>query len=109
MGERKLVGPKLVQITTNNIKLIRENLRIAQDRQKNYADRRQKNIEFQVGDQVFLKLSPWRGVIRFGRIGKLSPRYIGSYQITEQIGPTAYRLELPIELARIHDFFMYAC
>ncbi|KAL4037249.1 hypothetical protein IC575_000837 [Cucumis melo] len=105
VGERKLVGPELVQITTNNIKLIRENLRITQDRQKSYADKRRKNLEFQVGDQVFLKLSPWRGVILFGRKGKLSPRYIGPYQITERVGPAAYRLELPIELARIHDVF----
>ncbi|KAA0051482.1 putative retrotransposon protein, identical [Cucumis melo var. makuwa] len=105
VGERKLVGPELVQITTNNIKLIRENLRIGQDRQKSYADKRRRNLEFQVGDQVFLKLSPWRGVIRFGRKGKLSPRYIGPYQIMERVGPTAYRLELPIELARIHDVF----
>ncbi|KAA0056178.1 DNA/RNA polymerases superfamily protein [Cucumis melo var. makuwa] len=67
VGEQKLVGPELVQITTNNIKLIRENLRIAQDRQKSYADKRRRNLEFQVGDQVFLKLSPWRGVIHFGR------------------------------------------
>ncbi|TYJ96975.1 DNA/RNA polymerases superfamily protein [Cucumis melo var. makuwa] len=67
VGEGKLVGPELVQITTNNIKLIRENLRIAQDRQKSYADKRRRNLEFQVGDQVFLKLSPWRDVIRFGR------------------------------------------
>ncbi|KAL4011196.1 hypothetical protein IC575_028245 [Cucumis melo] len=105
VGERKLVGPELVQITTNNIKLIRENLRKAQDRQKSYADKRRRNLEFQVGDQVFLKLSPWRGVIRFGRKGKLSPRYIGPYQITKRVGPAAYRLELPIELARIHDVF----
>ncbi|KAA0047501.1 hypothetical protein E6C27_scaffold498G001280 [Cucumis melo var. makuwa] len=96
VGERKLVGHELVQITTNNIKLIRENLRIAHDRQKSYADKRRRNLEFQVGDQVFLKLSPWRGVIRFGRKGKLSPRYIGPYQITERVGPAAYRLELPV-------------
>ncbi|KAL0544358.1 hypothetical protein IC582_019472 [Cucumis melo] len=105
VGERKLVGPELVQITTNNIKLIRENLRKTQDRQKSYADKRRRNLEFQVGDQVFLKLSPWRGVIRFGIKCKLSPRYIGPYQITERVGPAAYRLELPIELARIHDVF----
>ncbi|KAA0063130.1 hypothetical protein E6C27_scaffold381G00040 [Cucumis melo var. makuwa] len=105
VGERKLVGSELVQITTNNIKFIRENLRIAQDRQKSYADKRRRNLEFQVGDQVFLKLSPWRGVIHFGRKGKLSPRYIGPYQIRKRVGPAAYRLELPIELAQIHDVF----
>ncbi|KAA0059240.1 putative DNA/RNA polymerases superfamily protein [Cucumis melo var. makuwa] len=105
VGERKLVDPELIQITTNNIKLIRENLRVAQDRQKSYADKGRRNLEFQVGDQVFLKLSPWRGVIRFERKGKLSPRYIEPYQITERVGPAAYRLELPIELARIHDVF----
>ncbi|TYK21915.1 putative 22 kDa kafirin cluster [Cucumis melo var. makuwa] len=105
VGEWKLVGPELVQIMTNNIKLIRENLRIAQDRQKSYADKRRRNLEFQVGDQVFLKLSPWRGVIHFRRKDKLSHRYIGLYQITERVGFAAYRLELPLELARIHDVF----
>ncbi|KAL0555988.1 hypothetical protein IC582_004491 [Cucumis melo] len=105
VGERKLVDPELVQTTTSNIKLIRENLKIAQDRQKSYADKRGRNLEFQVGDQVFLKLSPWQGVVHFRRKGKLSPRYIGPYQITERVGLAAYRLELPIELARIHDVF----
>ncbi|KAA0032554.1 DNA/RNA polymerases superfamily protein [Cucumis melo var. makuwa] len=105
VGERKLVGPELFQITTNNIKLIRENSRITQDRQKSYVNNRRRNLEFKVGDQVFLKLSSWRGVIHFRRKGKLSPRYIGPYQIMERVGPAAYRLELPIELARIHDVF----
>ena len=62
-----------------------------------------KNLKFQVGDQVFLKLYLWQGVIRFGRKGKLSPRYIGPYQITKRVGPVAYRLELPTELTRIHE------
>ncbi|KAL4028527.1 hypothetical protein IC575_011724 [Cucumis melo] len=105
VGERKLVGPELVQVTSDNIKLIRENMKIAQDRQKSYADKRRRNLEFQIGEQVFLKLSPWRGVLHFGRKVKFSPRYIGSYQIIERIGPAAYRLELPTELARIHDVF----
>ncbi|TYK21332.1 putative 22 kDa kafirin cluster [Cucumis melo var. makuwa] len=70
VGERKLVGPELVQTTTSNIKLIRENLKIAQDRQKSYADKRRRNLEFQAGDQVFLKLSPWRGVFHFRRKGR---------------------------------------
>ncbi|KAL0540961.1 hypothetical protein IC582_020987 [Cucumis melo] len=105
VGERKLVGPELVQITTTNIKLIRENLRITKDQQKIYADKRRRNLEFQVGDQVFLKLSLWRGVIHSGRKGKLSPRYIGPYQIMERMGPAAYRLELSTRIARIHDVF----
>ncbi|KAA0066738.1 DNA/RNA polymerases superfamily protein [Cucumis melo var. makuwa] len=73
------------------------------DRQKSYADKRRRDLEFQIGEQVFLKLSPWRGILCFGRKGKLSPRYIGPYQIIERVGPAAYRLELPAELARIHD------
>ncbi|KAI5338654.1 hypothetical protein L3X38_017925 [Prunus dulcis] len=84
---------------------IREKLKIAQDRQKSYADNRSKDLEFAVGDWVFLKLSPWKGVIRFGKRGKLSPRYIGPYEITERIGPVTYILALPTELSRIHDVF----
>ncbi|KAA0067815.1 hypothetical protein IC582_019336 [Cucumis melo] len=105
VGERKLVGLELVQVTSDNIKLIRENLKKAQDRQKSYADKRRRDLEFQIREQVFLKLSPWRAVLRFGRKGKLSPRYIGPYQIIEHVGSAAYRLELPTELARIHDVF----
>ncbi|KAL0540811.1 hypothetical protein IC582_020826 [Cucumis melo] len=105
VGERKLIGPELVQVTSDNIKLIWENLKIAQDRQKSYADKRRRDLEFQIGEQVFLKLSSCRGVLHFGRKGKLSPRYIGPYQIIERVGPTAYRLELPTELARIRDVF----
>ncbi|TYJ97418.1 putative DNA/RNA polymerases superfamily protein [Cucumis melo var. makuwa] len=105
VGERKLVGPELVQVTSDNIKLIKENLKIAQDRQKSYADKRRRDLEFQIGEQVFLKSSPWRGVLHFGRKGKLSPRYTGPYQIIKRVGLAAYRLELPTELARIHDVF----
>ncbi|KAL4018231.1 hypothetical protein IC575_021821 [Cucumis melo] len=105
VGERKLVGPELVQVMSDNIKLIRENLKIAQDRMKSYADKRRRDLKFQIGEQVFLKLSPWRGVLRFGRKGKLSPRYTDPYQIIERVGPTAYRLEFPAKLTRIHDVF----
>ncbi|KAI5332728.1 hypothetical protein L3X38_022857 [Prunus dulcis] len=78
---------------------------MAQDRQKNYADNRRKDLQFEVGDWVFLKLSPWKGVVRFGRRGKLSPRYIGPYEIVERVGPVAYRLALPSDLSRLHDVF----
>ncbi|KAA3465884.1 pol protein [Gossypium australe] len=74
-------------------------------RQKSYADLKRKEIEFQVGDKVFLKVSPWKKVLRFGRKGKLSPRFIRPYKITERIGPVAYRLALPSELEKIHDVF----
>ncbi|KAL6125182.1 hypothetical protein ACLB2K_073241 [Fragaria x ananassa] len=74
-------------------------------RQKSYADNRRKDLEFQVGDWVFSKLSPWKGVVRFGKRGKLSPRYIGPYEIIEWVGTFAYRLELPLELSRIHNAF----
>jgi len=87
------------------MEVIKRNLKAAQDRQKSYADRRRKDLEFEVGDQVFLKVSPWKGVIRFRRRGKLNPRYIGPFVVTERIGSVAYRLDLPPELDRIHNVF----
>ena len=105
VGERKLLGPEIVQVTTNNVKVIRNRLKIAQYRQKSYADNRRRDLEFQVGDQVFMRISPWKGVLRFGKKGKLSPRYMGPYEIVERIGAVAYRLRLPPELAKIHDVF----
>ena len=105
VGERKLVGPEIVQVTCDKVKVIRDRLKIAQNRQKSYADNSCRDLEFEVGDMVFLKISPWKGVLRFGKRGKLSPRYIGPYRIVERIGEVAYRLELPSDLDRIHDFF----
>jgi len=105
VGERQLLGPELVQITTDKIKVVRDRLKVAQDRQKSYADKRRRALKFQVGDKVFLRISPWKGVIRFGKRGKLSPRFMGPYEILERIGAVAYRLALPPELSRIHDVF----
>ena len=105
VSERKLVGPEIVQMTYDKVKVIRERLKIAQDRQKSYADNRRKDLEFEVEDMVFLRISPWKGVLRFGKRGKLSPWYIGPYRIVERIGEVAYRLELPPELDCIHDVF----
>jgi hypothetical protein len=105
VGEGQLTGPELIMTTTNKVKEIQEWLKAAQDRQKSYADRRRKPLEFQVKDKVLLKVSPWKGTIRFGKRGKLSPRYIGPFRITERIGPVAYRLEIPEELQGIHDVF----
>ncbi|GKE46424.1 putative reverse transcriptase domain-containing protein [Tanacetum coccineum] len=105
IGESSLIGPALVQETTDKVVLIKEKLKAARDRQKSYADNRHKPIEFQVGDQVLLKVSPWKGVIRFGKKGKLAPRYVGPFEILERISPVAYKLRLPIELSEVHDTF----
>ena len=104
-GERKLLGPEIVQTTVDKENIIRSRLKAAQDRQKSYADKQMKDLEFEVEDRVFLKLSPWKGVVRFGKRGKLSPRYIGPFEIVEMIGPVAYRLDLPEELSRVHNVF----
>ena len=105
VGEMKLLGPEMVQLTTNKVRVIKKRMKEAQDRQKSYADRRRRPLEFQVGDKVFLKVAPWKGIIRFGVKGKLAPRYIGPFEIKERIGPVAYRLELPVYLDKIHNVF----
>ena len=92
-------------MTIEKIQLIRDRLKEAQDRQKSYADLKREPIEYNVGDKVFLKISPWKGVLRFGKRGKLSPRYIGPYEVIERGGLVAYRLALPPELSQIHDVF----
>nr|GFB89155.1 putative reverse transcriptase domain-containing protein [Tanacetum cinerariifolium] len=75
------------------------------DRQKSYADLKRKRMEFQVGDKVMLKVSPWKGVVRFGKRGKLNPRYVGSFKVLERVGDVAYKLDLPEELNRVHNTF----
>ncbi|GJW80252.1 hypothetical protein Tco_0144227 [Tanacetum coccineum] len=78
---------------------------MARSRQKSYAHKRRKPLEFQVGDRVLLKVSPWKGVVRFGKKGKLAPRYVGPFKIVESVGPVAYQLKLPQELNYVHDMF----
>ncbi|GJV54066.1 putative reverse transcriptase domain-containing protein [Tanacetum coccineum] len=84
---------------------VKSHIQAARDRQKSYADVRRKPLEFQVGDKVMLKVSPWKGVIRFGKRGKLNPRYIGPFKIIAKVGTVAYRLELPEKLSRVHSTF----
>ncbi|GJW18834.1 hypothetical protein Tco_0026270 [Tanacetum coccineum] len=105
IGESSLIGLQLVQETTDKVVVIKEKLQATRDRQKSYADNRRKPLEFEVGDRVLLKVSPWKGVIRFGKRGKLAPRYVGPFEILERIGPVAYRLRLPKELSGVHDIF----
>ncbi|GKD25904.1 hypothetical protein Tco_1232118, partial [Tanacetum coccineum] len=80
-------------------------MQATQDRQKSYADRKRKPMEFEVGDRVMLKVSPWKGVVRFGKRGKLNPRYVGPFKVLAKVGKVAYRLELPQELSRVHHTF----
>ncbi|GKD46750.1 putative reverse transcriptase domain-containing protein, partial [Tanacetum coccineum] len=103
--ESRLIGPELVQETTDKVVLIKERLKTARDRQKSYADNRRKPLKFEVGDQVLLKVSPWKDVVHFGKKEKLAPRDVGHLEIIKRIGPVAYRLRLPQELSNIHNTF----
>ncbi|KAA0065812.1 ty3-gypsy retrotransposon protein [Cucumis melo var. makuwa] len=105
VGEQRLMGPELVQSTNEAIQKIRLRMQTAQSRQKSYADVRRKDLEFDVGDKVFLKVAPMKGVLRFERRGKPSPRFVGPFEILERIGPVAYRLALPPSLSIVHDVF----
>ncbi|GJU96942.1 putative reverse transcriptase domain-containing protein [Tanacetum coccineum] len=98
VGEGQLKGSELVQETTEKISQIKDRLKVARDRQKSYVDKRRKPLEFSVGDYVLLKVSPWKGVVRFGKKGKLAPRFVGSFEIIEKVCFVAYRLDLPEEL-----------
>ncbi|KAL5559638.1 hypothetical protein UlMin_035849 [Ulmus minor] len=104
-GEKLIAAPDFVESTTEAVKMIRERMKTAQSRQKSYADKRRRPLEFLVGDSVFLKVAPMKGVMRFGKKGKLSPRYIGPFEILERIGKVAYRLALPPELSSVHNVF----
>jgi hypothetical protein len=104
-GKRKIFGPDLVIEAEDKVKVIQANLKISQSRQKSYADRRRKPLQFQVGYFVYLRVSPTKGVQRFGIKGKLAPRYVGPFEILEVCGPVAYKIHLPSQLAAIHDVF----
>nr|GEU31803.1 hypothetical protein [Tanacetum cinerariifolium] len=105
VGEAQLTGPKLIQETTEKIVLIKQRIQADEDQQKSYADLKRKPMEFEVGDRVMLKVSPWKGVVRFGKRGKLNPRYVGPFKVLAKVGKVAYKLELPQELSRVHHTF----
>ncbi|XP_048502713.1 uncharacterized protein LOC125498530 [Beta vulgaris subsp. vulgaris] len=105
ISDSLVLGPDLIQDTIEQVKVIQARMKAAQDRQRSYADLRRKPISFTVGDKVLLKVSPMKGVARFGQKGKLSPKYVGPYEILERIGEVAYRLAMSPELSRVHDVF----
>ncbi|KAH0715068.1 hypothetical protein KY284_007973 [Solanum tuberosum] len=105
VGEAGLIAPNLVHQSMEKVKLIQERLKRAQSRQKSYTDVRRRALEFKIDDWVYLKVSPMKGVMRFGKKGKFSPRYIGPYRIAKRISSVAYELELTLELAVVHPVF----
>ncbi|GJT42097.1 hypothetical protein Tco_0941962 [Tanacetum coccineum] len=105
VGEVQLTGPEIVQETTEKIIQVKQRMQAARDRQKSYADLKRKPMEFEVGDKVMLKVSPWKGVVRFGKRGKLNPRFVGPFKVIKRVGDVAYKLELPEELSRVHNTF----
>jgi hypothetical protein len=104
-GERKVFGPDILREGEKQVCMFRENLRVAQSRQKSYIDRRRRELSFEVGDFVYLKVSPIRGLHRFKVQGNLTPRFIRPFKILEKRGEVAYQLELPPQLSDVHDVF----
>ncbi|WVZ97224.1 hypothetical protein U9M48_042774 [Paspalum notatum var. saurae] len=105
IGEKQVFGPGIIEDAEQQLRVVQENLKIAQSRQKSYADNRRRELNFKVDDFVYLKVSPMRRVRRFNMKGKLAPRYIGPFKVLEKKGEVAYRLELPPSLSGVHDVF----
>ena len=105
VGEISITGPDLIRDTSEKVSLIRQRLLMAQSRQKSYADVRRRPLEFEVRDHVFSKVMPKRGVVRFGKRGKLSPRFIGPFKILERVGTIAYRIALLLGMSGVYEVF----
>jgi hypothetical protein len=105
IGERSLFGPDLIKDAKDKVRLIWDRLKIAQSRQKSYADSKQREVTIEIGNRAYLWVSPIRGVKRFGIKGKLAPRFVGPYKIVARKGEVAYQLELPGVLSNVHDVF----
>ena len=105
VGESSINGLDLIRDTSEKVSLIQQRLLTAQSRQKSYADVRRRPLEFKVRDHVFLKVMPKRGVVRFGKRGKLSPSFIRPFEILERVGTVAYRLALPPSMSGVHEVF----
>nr|GFB71487.1 putative nucleotidyltransferase, ribonuclease H [Tanacetum cinerariifolium]GFB71507.1 putative nucleotidyltransferase, ribonuclease H [Tanacetum cinerariifolium] len=103
--ERVIEGPEMIEVTNEKFVFAKEKLKEARTRQKSYADKHRRSLEFQPGDRVFLKVSPARGVRRFGIKGKLSPRFIGPFEILDRVGKASYCLALPPQLSHVHNVF----
>ena len=105
LSEKKMIGPDLIQETEEKVKMNRERLKVATNRQKSYANMKIKDIRYEIGEKVYLKVSPWKKVMRFGKNDKLSLRFIGPYEVIENVGPVAYKLALPPDLEKIYNVF----
>src|SRR3954470_13207519 len=105
VGERQLFGPYLIKDAEEKVALIRDMLKVAQSRQKSYADAKCKEVVYDIGDRAYLRVSPLRGIKRFGIKGKLAPRFIGPYRVLARKGEVAYQLELPEALSAVHNVF----
>ena len=105
VGDRQLFGPDLFKESEEKVKLIRDRLKVAESRQKSYADSKRKETVYEVRDRVYLHVSPLRVVKRFGVKGKLALRFVGPYRVLERMGEVAYKLELPEGLSGVYDVF----
>nr|GEW59680.1 putative reverse transcriptase domain-containing protein [Tanacetum cinerariifolium]GEX47122.1 putative reverse transcriptase domain-containing protein [Tanacetum cinerariifolium] len=103
--EAQLSSPEMIQEITEKIVLIKQRIQVAQDRQKSYADLKRNPMEFEIRDRVMLKVSTWKGVVRFSKQRKLNPRYVRPFKVLVKVGKVAYRMELPQELSKVHHTF----